>query len=444
MLKAETKILEAPKQKQLLGKTLSICPKCLRMTEANIVEEDNKIYLIKDCCEHTKYLLENDANFYKNFYLPFTCYISEKINVGEFYLDAYLKKVKTSACPNVYITNRCNMDCPICFTKNFEKEDISLEDFEVLLKLYKGKTISLSGGEPTCHPQFFEILKLAKKYKKDVWVLTNGLKFADYKFCMKIKKYVSRVCISFDGWNPDIYYEYRGDDSVLKLKLKALQNLKELKIPTNLFVVVGKENLKEVADIIYFSASKKNKFIKDLWLICKYPDSDVRSSDIAKEICKAFDIPLKYFYELKRLKWNVWKVFFRFKLNKEYVDTDMLYDIMFFRILNPSIEIMYNLEYLSSLNQKLESLLKDKTSLFFIKLVRFLPEAIKFIVAKFNHKFRRKYLAITLSRIISPLNVDFLRDNNMGLDSAVARYSKGLLDKKEVLKRIPVNVIVGE
>lgn len=84
----------------------------------------------------------------------------------------------------------------------------------------------------------------------------------------------------------------------------------------------------------------------------------------------------------------------------------------------------WSLDYLTGVNKRFENLLKEKSSLFYLKCLKILPDIIRIITAKLNVIFKRKYLSITLSRIVSPKNVDFLRDNNMGLDWAVAHYSK--------------------
>lgn len=71
------------------------------------------------------------------------------------------------------ITTFCNLSCPNC-TKSIRqapcKEYISLEQIKKFISEsmelnMDWKAIHLIGGEPTLHPQFFEVLDIVKQYK---------------------------------------------------------------------------------------------------------------------------------------------------------------------------------------------------------------------------------------------------------------------------------------
>ena len=38
----------------IIKQTKSLCPECLKVLEATIFEEDNKVYITKECLEHGK------------------------------------------------------------------------------------------------------------------------------------------------------------------------------------------------------------------------------------------------------------------------------------------------------------------------------------------------------------------------------------------------------
>jgi len=87
----------------------------------------------------------------------------------------------------IEITTRCSLACFNCdrSIRQAPSDDcMSLEQIEKFvdesIKLNWGwKHIRLTGGEPTLHPQFFEILKIVKRYKEinfycNVEISTNG------------------------------------------------------------------------------------------------------------------------------------------------------------------------------------------------------------------------------------------------------------------------------
>ncbi|MBR4325507.1 MAG: radical SAM protein [Bacteroidales bacterium] len=79
----------------------------------------------------------------------------------------------------VYITENCNANCSNCFNRNTRgKSYMSVERFEKLCAYFKENSvpqIKIMGGEPTLHPDFGKVMKIAQKYFKHVSLFTNGL-----------------------------------------------------------------------------------------------------------------------------------------------------------------------------------------------------------------------------------------------------------------------------
>lgn len=77
----------------------------------------------------------------------------------------------------VEITNMCNLNCPFCSKDNLKKKQMSLDEFEMVLQKIDKYTDYLYlhiKGEPLLHKEFKDILKLCKKYNKQVNITTNG------------------------------------------------------------------------------------------------------------------------------------------------------------------------------------------------------------------------------------------------------------------------------
>lgn len=77
------------------------------------------------------------------------------------------------------ITTRCNMACAhCCFGCGRRGVDMGLETFGAVLKCCEG-ILTLGGGEPTVHPQFWTMLRLALGEGLHVSVITNGKRSRD-------------------------------------------------------------------------------------------------------------------------------------------------------------------------------------------------------------------------------------------------------------------------
>src|SRR5207248_250262 len=90
----------------------------------------------------------------------------------------------------VEITSSCNLQCPMCYAASGPGgKHLSLSDakrsIDRLVEVEgRPEVLQLSGGEPTIHPQFDEILDYACGQPIDVVMInTNGLRLArDHAF----------------------------------------------------------------------------------------------------------------------------------------------------------------------------------------------------------------------------------------------------------------------
>lgn len=77
----------------------------------------------------------------------------------------------------IEITNICNLNCWFCEKSYRQKHEMSIEEFECVLKNVGTMTNCVClhvKGEPTGHSCFNEILECCKKYNKMVILTTNG------------------------------------------------------------------------------------------------------------------------------------------------------------------------------------------------------------------------------------------------------------------------------
>ncbi len=233
----------------------SVCPVCLKEISGVIQERDGLVFMLKECVEHGKFekRLSDNAGMYFDARNFFTTLIKPD----------YKRNKKL-----LYVSEVCNLDCPICCFRPEENvvKGLSFEDIENLAKKDKSELI-LFAMEPSCRSDIFEIIAMLKKNKKSVPLYTNGLKIADMDFLKKLKASgVDKVVMQFDGFQDEIYKDLRGGDKLLSTKLKALDNLRELGVPTIINDTVMKgSNDRYMKDV--FEYAVKNSFVSGAMFI---------------------------------------------------------------------------------------------------------------------------------------------------------------------------------
>ncbi len=255
--------------------TNSLCAECLTKVEAKIIFQDECVYLVKNCLTHgrQKVLISTDIDYYK---------LSRSyLKPGQLPLRFNTETVRgcpydCGLCPDheqhscltlIEITDRCNLECPICYADSSPKSGNhrTMEEIEFMLdSLVKNEgepdVVQLSGGEPTIHPQFFDIVELAKsKPIKHLMVNTNGVKIArDRAFAERLSQYKQgfEVYLQFDSLRPSPLIKLRGED-LTEVRKKALAHLNEFDISTNLVVTLQKGlNDDEIGEIIDFALTQ--------------------------------------------------------------------------------------------------------------------------------------------------------------------------------------------
>jgi uncharacterized radical SAM superfamily Fe-S cluster-containing enzyme len=256
--------------------TISLCPQCLKRIDAKIVFENEKVYMLKRCPEHgnSRVLIADDIEYYKrirNYNKPSeTPYkFNTKTHYGCPYDCGLCPDHEQHSCLTIIeITDRCNLTCPTCYAgsspthgrhRTFEEVKSMLDT--IVDNEKEPDVVQISGGEPTLHPQFFDILDYAKTLPiKHVMVNTNGLEIArDFEFARRLKTYAPdfEIYLQFDSFKEEALVALRGA-TLKKVREKAIENLNKLNLSTTLVVTVQKGlNDDEIGRIIDFALKQK-------------------------------------------------------------------------------------------------------------------------------------------------------------------------------------------
>ena len=165
---------------------MGLCPACLRPTPATIYEDDGRIWMRQNCPRHgesTALLASNAAE-----YLRFRTYAVDRSAGGGCCGPGTECADGPPTCVLLLeITQACNLRCPTCYADARGHE--MMDDTEARRRLdtffrtqSRLDVLMLSGGEPTIHPRFIELLDMALEYPIDrVVINTNGLRLTQSK-----------------------------------------------------------------------------------------------------------------------------------------------------------------------------------------------------------------------------------------------------------------------
>jgi len=284
--KLSGKNVEPADQLALPLKTRSLCPECLRVIDAVIAEQDQKVYMDKTCPEHGPYreLISTDVTFYKLMLQRDRAHPDGVTNP----LPA-----QQASCPNacgicgdhlsptvminIDLTNRCNLNCPICFANADARQCVvewSLDQVRQMLDTacatheVQPACLQYTGGEPTVHPQFIEALQEANKRDfAQIQIATNGIKFAyDPQLAFQASQAgLNIVYMQFDGLDDEVYKQTRGRPLV-DIKLKAIDNLYQAGVRTILVPTIVKGvNDQQIGKIFRFAVDNIDKISGISW-----------------------------------------------------------------------------------------------------------------------------------------------------------------------------------
>ncbi|HXM75715.1 MAG TPA: radical SAM protein, partial [Thermoanaerobaculia bacterium] len=240
--------------------TDSLCPKCVTEVrtkilsgnadwkvlvdgnpgeiKAQIVEEDGKILMKKDCPEHGHFedVMSTDPAFFKRLesLYPGRDFVIPKDGLHEHGTSSI--KYGRGAVLTIDLTNRCNMMCNPCFmdanqvgyVHELDWEEIQkLLDDAVSIKPRRQLSVQFSGGEPTISPHFLRAIQYAREVGYfSVQCATNGIRFAqDEDFARQAAEAGLRFAyLQFDGVSNEAN-EHRKVGNLYDVKQRAIENL---------------------------------------------------------------------------------------------------------------------------------------------------------------------------------------------------------------------------
>jgi len=158
----------------------------------------------------------------------------------------------------INVTNRCVNRCVYCLKHTFPQVDLEFTKIEEIINdccLMGIKSIIISGGEPLLRDDIYDILKMIKRYGISTSLITSLAVERDWS---KILENVSRINISYDADNEDVYKHTRGIGELHQVKagLSTISGMiKSYNTQFNVWTVLSKMNEDNTDDIKKFISS---------------------------------------------------------------------------------------------------------------------------------------------------------------------------------------------
>jgi len=169
------------------------------------------------------------------------------------------RKNKSFSWAIVEITERCNFNCKWCYlTGNASRKEMSWGQLSKMINILADNGVSqitLSGGEPTLHPNLEDAIRLAKSRGMAIHLNTNAFLLNREKLERLKKLGVTQVETNIDSMLPEKHDWIRGVKGAHAHTSKLVKDIKELGITFVVTTVLTKENENEVLDIVRFARS---------------------------------------------------------------------------------------------------------------------------------------------------------------------------------------------
>ncbi len=295
----------------LLKRTTSLCPICHAAVPGEVWKVNDgkhaRVFLRRVCPEHgrAEACIASDARFYwlaqgdpQNQCCGGTCHAAEGEATGTLGRNAEAANdecrmtndenaspahstfdIRHSAAERlstclalIEIVNSCNLACPTCYADSPQSRAVDAVPLAELQARIQGvidrkggiEILQLSGGEPTLHPQFFELLAWLHAHPGIDYVLlnTNGVRIAnDDAFSAELGRTFQRgkfqLYLQFDGTQEAAQHWLRGAD-LRATRERAIARCRDLGIPLTLAMTVTPENLPHVWDAVDFGLRWEN------------------------------------------------------------------------------------------------------------------------------------------------------------------------------------------
>lgn len=150
----------------------------------------------------------------------------------------------------IEITGKCNAHCKFCYAKDSRHHELSFDLIKKVIMEFKeigGQIVAITGGEPTIHPQLYDIIKEIRKNR----LLLAGIGTNGYFFPEKLIKLINEgpladsIAVSLDSLDENFQDTMRGLKFIGRRAKRTITNLCKSGIPVTVNTLITKKLAQE-------------------------------------------------------------------------------------------------------------------------------------------------------------------------------------------------------
>lgn len=283
--------LALPARGVVLQRTETVCHVCMKMLPATLEEIDGDVWIRRTCPDHGEHaaLYWRDAQFFRaaerRIHTHTICE-APRCARGETCNDHWDRTTTIM----INVTERCNYDCPICFSESGNgREDMSLDALDKLLpKVESGHVpnIVFVGGEPTIVPELPQMIRMVVDKGYIPRLVTNGSRLLKTGYLESLYQAGLRwIVLQFDGFSDEIHQKLRRRD-LLQMKPRVIKAVNQAGIRLQFATMVKRDtNLDQVGPIVRYALNSREVF----W-VSTYPHSSINKNESNEHQTHVIDV----------------------------------------------------------------------------------------------------------------------------------------------------------
>lgn len=159
------------------------------------------------------------------------------------------------------VTSSCNLACPHCYARAYEKKDphdLPLESWKEIIEGLSDagvRGIIITGGEPLLRDDLEQIISEAMDYGLLVSLITNGALLTETRLKSIVSTGITQMMVSLDSSTPENHDTFRGSKGLFSRIQDAIAFLRKNSIRVMVITALTRYNIRKSGEIIELAHS---------------------------------------------------------------------------------------------------------------------------------------------------------------------------------------------